>query len=58
MAKLHLAQIEYLSQQLIDQVKAEHEKDFAEFDVRFDCYYSTHSEENRQLAEEIYQRLR
>ncbi len=53
---LKAAELNITPEQLIAQVKAEHEKDFAEFDVRFDCYHSTHSEENRQLAEEIYQR--
>jgi len=45
-------------QQLIDQVSAEHQRDFAGFMVGFDNYYSTHSEENRQFAELIYSRLR
>ena len=35
-----------------------HERDFAEFGVRFDFYHSTHSTENRELAELIYTRLR
>src|SRR3546814_2672087 len=35
-----------------------HERDFADFGVRFDCYHSTHSDENRELAELIYTRLR
>ncbi len=35
-----------------------HERDFAEFGVRFDFYHSTHSAENRELAELIYTRLR
>lgn len=37
-------------------VKAEHEKDFAEFLIDYDNYYTTHSEENRVLSEMIYQR--
>ena len=41
---------------LIEQVKAEHERDFSDFLIEFDNYYTTHSEENRQLAEEIYTR--
>ncbi len=35
-----------------------HERDFAEFGVRFDFYHTTHSAENRELAELIYTRLR
>ncbi len=45
-------------QQLIDQVSAEHQRDFSGFLVNFDNYYSTHSDENRQFAELIYTRLR
>ena len=43
---------------LIEQVSAEHQRDFAAFAVDFDYYYSTHSDENRELAETIYTRLR
>ncbi len=39
-------------------VQQSHESDFAGFGITFDHYHSTHSEENRQLAEQIYQRLR
>ncbi len=45
-------------EQLIAAVQKEHEADFAEFLVGFDNYYSTHSEENRELASEIYLKLR
>lgn len=42
----------------IAQVQKEHEHDFARFQVGFDNYYSTHSEENRIYSELIYQRNR
>ncbi len=45
-------------EQLITAVHKEHEADFAEFLVDFDNYYSTHSAENRELASEIYLKLR
>lgn len=45
------------AEQLIAQVKAEHESDFAGFLIDFDHYHSTHSEENRYFSELIYQRL-
>ncbi|KEA65712.1 Methionyl-tRNA synthetase [Marinobacterium lacunae] len=45
-------------QQLIDQVSAEHQRDFSGFMVGFDNYYSTHSDENRHFATLIYTRLR
>ncbi|WP_440222639.1 methionine--tRNA ligase [Dokdonella sp. MW10] len=42
----------------IAPVKASHERDFAAFGVAFDHYHSTHSDENRELAERIYASLR
>jgi len=45
-------------EQLIAQVSEEHQRDFAGFSVGFDNYYSTHSPENKELAEAIYLRLR
>ena len=42
----------------IGEIYASHVKDFAEFGVAHDFYYSTHSPENRELAEFIYKRLR
>ncbi|WP_040241637.1 methionine--tRNA ligase [Chromohalobacter japonicus] len=46
------------SEQLISNVSAEHQADFARFGVAFDNYHSTHSEENRQHSERIYKALR
>ncbi len=43
---------------LIEKVHAEHSQDFAEFLVQFDNYYSTNSEENRQLSGNIYRALK
>ena len=39
---------------LIDRVKREHERDYDGFLVGFDNFYTTHSEENRELSESIY----
>ncbi|BAU49298.1 methionyl-tRNA synthetase [Sulfurifustis variabilis] len=44
-------------EELIRRMHAEHTRDFAAFRVAFDNYYSTHSEENRVLAADIYRRL-
>lgn len=41
-------------QALIDEMNQEHQADFAGFNIHFDNYHSTHSEENRVLAEGIY----
>jgi methionyl-tRNA synthetase len=43
---------------LIDRVHGEHARDFAGFHVAFDNYHSTHSDETRLHAEEIYRRLK
>lgn len=45
-------------EELIARVKEEHMADFAAFHVDFDNFHSTHSEENRELAESIYTRLK
>ena len=45
-------------EQLIERVGEEHRDDFRDFHIGFDNYYSTHSPENRELAELIYLRNR
>lgn len=45
-------------EQLIDAVLQEHKKNFAGFNISFDNYHSTHSVENKELAELIYTRLK
>jgi len=45
-------------EELIEQVNTDHQRDFADFLVQFDNYYSTHSEENRVLSEYIYKACR
>ncbi len=45
-------------EQLIAAMQQEHEADFADFLIGFDNYYTTHSEENRAQATEIYLKLR
>lgn len=42
---------------LVARIGAEHRADFADFGIGFDNYYTTHSDENRQLAEDIFARL-
>ncbi|MEJ2310600.1 MAG: methionine--tRNA ligase [Gammaproteobacteria bacterium] len=43
---------------LIERVSGEHQRDFAGFNIDFDNYHSTHSEENRFFANTIYERNR
>ena len=45
-------------EELIARVNQEHARDFADFHVDFDIYYTTHSDENRELASMIYGRLK
>ncbi len=45
-------------EQLISQTLIEHRQDFAGFSVDFDNYYTTHSDENRELCTSIYTRLK
>jgi methionyl-tRNA synthetase len=42
---------------MIAGVREEHMADFADFHISFDNYHSTHSDENKAFAEEIYNRL-
>ena len=43
---------------MIAEMSAEHQRDFAGFNISYDNYHSTHCEENRQLSELIYGRLK
>ena len=54
---LRAAQEGITPEALIGRMHAEHLQDFTAFHVDFDNYYTTHSDENRALASEIYRRL-
>jgi len=45
-------------EELIADMQRHHEADFAGFDIEFDNYGSTHSDENRELCAEIWAALR
>jgi methionyl-tRNA synthetase len=45
-------------QELIERAHADHIRDYAGFNIGFDIFYSTNSEENRQYAELIFENLR
>jgi len=45
-------------EQLIAEMQAAHERDFADFDIQFDNFGSTNSDENRALCAEIWQSIR
>ncbi len=44
-------------EQLVEQVGAAQRRDYADFFISFDNFYTTHSDENRELASTFYQRL-
>lgn len=43
---------------LIADVQQKHQADFSGFNISFDNYHSTHSDENRTFAEMVYNRLK
>jgi methionyl-tRNA synthetase len=45
------------AEELIARFSAEQRRDFADFDVSFDNFHTTHSDENREVTHEIYRRL-
>ena len=55
---LKAEQLGHSAEQQIANVKAEHEADFAAFNIAFDNYHSTHSTENHELSNMIYGRLK
>jgi len=44
-------------EELVDNIHKEHSKDFKDFHVNFDNFYSTNSPENKELSESIYKTL-
>jgi len=44
-------------EKLVENIHKEHSKDFKDFNVNFDNFYSTNSSENKELSENIYKAL-
>lgn len=44
-------------EEMVKNVSIERQRDFADFNIKFDNYHSTHSQENKELSELIYNRL-
>ncbi|ALS32843.1 methionyl-tRNA synthetase [Pseudoalteromonas translucida KMM 520] len=44
-------------EEAVEKVSIERQRDFADFNIKFDNYHSTHSQENKELSELIYNRL-
>ena len=56
--ELSAAKMGVAPEALIEKVWHEHTRDFADFQIRFDNFYSTNSPENKELADLIFSRLR
>jgi methionyl-tRNA synthetase len=44
-------------EQLIERIGAEQRRDFGEFDISYDNFHTTHSDENREVTYDIYRKL-
>jgi methionyl-tRNA synthetase len=55
---LKAQQLGIAPEQMIAEMSQEHQQDFAGFDISYDNYHSTHSDENRELSSLIYTRLK
>ena len=56
--ELNAAKLGLKPEDFVARFHVEHQKDLADFDVRFDTYHSTNSPENKHYAELIYGRLK
>ena len=45
-------------EELIKRTREEHIKSYSKFNINFDNFYTTHSDENKKYAEEIYQKCK
>ena len=54
---LRAEELETTPEELIKKIREEHSSDFSKFHINHDNYYSTHSDENRDLVSLFYKRL-
>src|SRR3954447_11337581 len=45
-------------EEFVERYHVEHQRDYAAFEIGFDHFYKTHSEENRRHSENIFEKLR
>ena len=55
---LKAQELKITPEKLIESTYKEHIKDFSDFFIEFDNYYSTHSEENKEFSTHIYNQLK
>jgi methionyl-tRNA synthetase len=54
---LKAQQLGITPEEMVAQTRAEHHQDLLDFHVKYDNYYVTHSDENKELCELVYKRL-
>lgn len=54
---LKAQQLNINPEEMIRKISQEHQQDFADFNISYDNYHSTHSDENHALSNMIYKRL-
>ena len=55
---LKAKELEVTPEELIKKTYDEHVKDFKDFQIEFDNFHTTHSDENKKISEEIYKSLK
>ena len=55
---LKAKELEITPEELIKKTYDEHVKDFKDFQIEFDNFHTTHSDENKKISEEIYKSLK
>jgi methionyl-tRNA synthetase len=54
---LRARELDVDAEELVERVRIEHQRDFADFGIDFDNFHTTHSPENEELVGQIYGRL-
>ena len=55
---LKAKELEIDPEELIKRTREEHIKSYSRFNINFDNFYTTHSDENKKYAEDIYQKCK
>ena len=55
---LKAKELEVEPEELIEKTREEHIKSYSRFNINFDNFYTTHSDENKEYAEDIYKKCK
>ena len=55
---LKAKELEIEPEELIERTRKEHIKSYSKFNINFDNFYTTHSDENKKYAEDIYHKCK